>query len=48
MKNIVLKVKLLALALSLLFLAGLSSCQDSRNDLPKMGFNLKTTPGNIF
>lgn len=48
MKNAVLKFKLLALALFLLFLAGLSGCQDGRDNLPKMGFYMKTTPGKTF
>ncbi|MCK6690709.1 MAG: hypothetical protein L6Q97_01250 [Thermoanaerobaculia bacterium] len=48
MKNNVLKVKLFALALSLLFLAGLSSCQDGRGDTPAMGFHLKTSPEKTF
>ena len=48
MKNTVLKIKLLALALSLLFLAGLSSCQDGRGDTPAMGLHVKTSPGKSF
>lgn len=45
MKNNVLKINLLALALSLLFVAGLSSCQDGRGDTPAMGFHVKTNSG---
>lgn len=48
MKNNVLKINLLALALSLLFVAGLSSCQDGRGDTPAMGFHVKAKPGKTF